>query len=85
MMLFKRSFGLTRSLFILYIHKYDRLGSGMLTMETAVIPGLYLIDSMASCCVSPAHRLQIWGKSFLMLKISQAKSLYQQLSNLLYY
>ena len=42
-MLFKRSFGLTRSLFILYIHEHDRLGFGMLTVETAVIPGLYLI------------------------------------------
>ena len=36
-------YGLTRSLFILYVHEHDRLGSGMLTMETAVIPGLYLI------------------------------------------
>ena len=37
MMLFKRSFGLTRSLFILYVHEHDRLGFGMLTVETAVI------------------------------------------------
>ena len=37
MMLFKRSFGLTRSLFILYVHEHDRLGLGMLTVETAVI------------------------------------------------
>ena len=29
MMLFKRSFGLTRSLFILYVHEHDRLGFGM--------------------------------------------------------
>ena len=36
-MLFKRSFGLTRSLFTLYIHEHDRLGFGMLTVETAVI------------------------------------------------
>ena len=36
MMLFKRSFGLTRSLFILYIHEHDRLGFGMLTVETAI-------------------------------------------------
>ena len=36
-MLFKRSFGLTRSLFILYVHEHDRLGFGMLTVETAVI------------------------------------------------
>ena len=32
MMLFKRSFGLTRSLFILYVHEHDRLGFGMLTV-----------------------------------------------------
>ena len=37
MMLFKRSFGLTRSLFILYVHEHDRLGFGMSTVETAVI------------------------------------------------
>ena len=36
-MLFKRSFGLTRSLFILHVHEHDRLGFGMLTVETAVI------------------------------------------------
>ena len=36
-MLFKRSFGLTRSLFILYVYHHDRLGFGMLTVETAVI------------------------------------------------
>ena len=35
-MLFKRSFGLTRSLLILYVHEHD-LGFGMLTVETAVI------------------------------------------------
>ena len=37
MMLFKRLFGLTRSLFILYVHDHDRLGFGMLTVETAVL------------------------------------------------
>ena len=36
MMLFKGSFGLTRSLFILYVHEHDGLGFGMLSMETAV-------------------------------------------------
>ena len=41
MMLFKRSFRLTRNLFILYVHEHDRLGFGMLTVETAVIPGLW--------------------------------------------
>ena len=37
MMLFKRSFGPTRSLFILYIHEHDRLGYGVLTVKTAVV------------------------------------------------
>ena len=36
MMLFKRSFGLTRSLFTLYVHEFDCL-------KKTVIPGLYLI------------------------------------------
>ena len=36
MRLFKRSFGFTRSLSILYVHEHDRLGFGMLTMETTV-------------------------------------------------
>ena len=35
-MLFKRSFGLTMSLFILYVHEHDRLDLGMLSVETAV-------------------------------------------------
>ena len=38
MMLFKRSFGLTRSLFILYVHQNDRLGFGMFTTEFDLIP-----------------------------------------------
>ena len=29
MRLFKHSFGLTRNLFILYVHEHDRLGFGM--------------------------------------------------------
>ena len=37
MMLFKRLSGLTRSLFVLYVHEHDRLGFGMLTVETAVL------------------------------------------------
>ena len=39
MTLFKRSFGLTRSLLILYVHEHDRIDFGMLTVETAVFPG----------------------------------------------
>ena len=37
MKLFKRSFRLTGSLFILYVHEHDRLGFRMSTVETAVI------------------------------------------------
>ena len=43
MMLFKRSFGLTGSLFILYVHEHDRLGLGMLSVETAVFDYKLLI------------------------------------------
>ena len=28
---------------MLYVHEHDRQGFGILTVETAVIPGLYLI------------------------------------------
>ena len=35
-MLLKRSFGLTRSLFILYVHEHDCLSYMMLSAETAV-------------------------------------------------
>ena len=42
-MLFKRSFGLTRSLFILYVHEHDRLGFVMLTVETAVIHLMFIL------------------------------------------
>ena len=45
MMLFKHSFGFTRSLFILYVHKPDRLDFGMLTVETAVFDCIYWFDS----------------------------------------
>ena len=41
MMLFKRSFGLTRSLFILYVHEHDSFG--MLTVETAVIHLIFIL------------------------------------------
>ena len=47
MMLFKRSFALTRSLFILHVHEHDRLGFGMLTVETAVIA---FVDFNSSNC-----------------------------------
>ena len=47
MMLFKRLFGLTSSLFILYVHAHDRLGFGMLTVETAVIA---FVDFNSSKC-----------------------------------
>ena len=47
-MLFKRSFGLTRSLFILYVHEHDRPGFGMLTVETAVVNAF--VDFNSSNC-----------------------------------
>ena len=39
MMLFKRSFRLTRSLYILYVHEHDRLGFMMLTVEFVYFNG----------------------------------------------
>ena len=62
MMLLNRSFGLTRSLFILYVHEHDRRGFGMLTVETAVIPGLYLIafvDFNSSNCDRKGQSYQV--------------------------
>ena len=41
MMLLKRSFGFTRSLFILYVHEHDRPDFGMLTAEAAVFDCIY--------------------------------------------
>ena len=40
--------GLMRSLFILYVHEHDRLGFGMLTVETAVIHLFILIVPIAT-------------------------------------
>ena len=36
MMLFKRSFRLTNSLFISHVHEHDHLGFGIISVETAV-------------------------------------------------
>ena len=47
MMSFKRSFGLTRSLFILYVYEHNLLGFGMLTVETSVIA---FVDFNSSNC-----------------------------------
>ena len=68
MMLFKRSFGLTSSLFFLYVHEHDGLGFGMLTVETAVIPGLYIIHLLilivpiATVKVSRIRSNIIWNR-----------------------
>ena len=44
-MLFKRSFGLTRSLFVLYVHEHDHLGLEMLSVETAAFDCIKLLIS----------------------------------------
>ena len=62
MMLFKRSFGLTRSLFILYVHERDRLGFGMLTVETAVIHLFIVIVPIATEKVSRIRSNIIWNR-----------------------
>ena len=66
MMLFKRSFGLTRSFFILYFHQHDRLGFGMLFEETAVFdsrdrkgqsyPVEYYLESMEQYFQDKIHK-----------------------------
>ena len=61
-MLFKRSFGLTRSLFILYVHEHDRLGFAMLTVETAVIHLFILIVPIATEKVSRNQSNIIWNR-----------------------
>ena len=62
MMLFKRSFGLTSSLFILYVHEHDRLGFGMLTVETAVIHLFILIIPIATAEVGRLRSNIIWNR-----------------------
>ena len=62
MMLFKRSLGLTRSLFILYVHEHDRLDFGMLTVETAVIHLFILIVPIATEKVSHIRSNMIWNR-----------------------
>ena len=60
-MLFKPSFGLTMSLFILYVHEHDRLGFGMLTVETAVI---HLFILMVPIATEKVRRIRsnIWNR-----------------------
>ena len=62
MMLLKRSFGLTRSLLILYVHEHDRLGFGMLTVETAVLHLFILIVPIATEKVSRIRSNIIWNR-----------------------
>ena len=59
MMLFKRSFGLTRSLFILYVHEHDCLGSGLYLIR------LHLLILMALIAKEKVSRFQsniIWNR-----------------------
>ena len=56
MMLFKRLFGLTRSLFILYVHEHDRLGFGLYLIA--------FVDFNSSNCDRKVSRFQsniIWN------------------------
>ena len=56
-MLFKRSSGLRRCLLILYIHENDRLGFGMLTVET-----VDLLVPIATEKVSRIRSNIIWNR-----------------------
>ena len=70
MMLFKRSFGLTRSLFILYVHEHDRLGFGMLSVETAVI-AFVAVDFNSSNCERKVSHIRsniIWNRWKITLR-----------------
>ena len=72
-MLFKRSFGLTRSMFILYVHEPDRLGFGMLTVEveTAVIPGLYLIAFVDFNCSNCERKGQSYPVEYYLESVEK--------------
>ena len=60
---FEFDVGLTRSLFILYVHEHDRLGFGMLTVETAVIHFLFiLIVPITTEKVSHIRSNIIWNR-----------------------
>ena len=61
-MVFKRSLGLTRSLFILHVHEHDRLGFAMLTVETTVRHLLILIVPIATEKVSRIPSNIIWNR-----------------------
>ena len=61
-MVFKRSFGLTGSLFILHVHEHDRLGFGMLTVETAVIHLLILIVPIVTEKLSHIRSNILWNR-----------------------
>ena len=58
MMLFKPSFGLTRSLFILYVHEHDCLGSGLYLIRLHL---LILIVLIATEKVSRFRSNIIWN------------------------
>ena len=65
MMLFKRSVGLTRSLFIVYVHEHDRLGFWMLTVETAVIHLMFILIVPIATELEKVSRIRsniIWNR-----------------------
>ena len=65
MMLFKCSFRLTMSLFILHIHEHDCLGFGILTVETAVLNPRAVFDCICRFS-SNCGRKDQKGQRFLM-------------------
>ena len=65
MMLFKRSVGLTRSLFIVYVHEHDRLGFWMLTVETALIHLMFILIVPVATELEKVSRIRsniIWNR-----------------------
>ena len=77
------SFGLMRSLFILYVHEHDRLDLGMLTVETAVIR-----EQKCKCCVLIVNQargniLESVARSLLTMNEHAIANVYLDLSFLL--
>ena len=60
MMLFKRSFRLATSLIILYVQEHDRLGFGMLTVETVShSPVEYYLESVEEYSEGKIHMSEL--------------------------
>ena len=62
--LFKRSFGLTRSLFILYVHEHDRLGFGLYLIRLHLLILIVLIATAGKGQSFPVEYYLEWVEEF---------------------